>query len=234
MTASLRDQFNCVIPPREGPACRAYAVDVQGPGHDEAQQATETLQVGASRPQLSEKEPAKWRRFTGAVLVFLVGVAAGGAALVWWQARPPPPAFHGDEHAVELVLFEAVPPRARPGRSESHVNPLQVDGGLLLSGFVTSTVLRIGSPGQSLDVRAPALPVTVSPTGRFQSVDLKIIVRDCRAASRWKPGVDRPFTIAWRDEDGRLHLDRAGDFDRPLAISLVRYIDSSCDNPGSG
>jgi hypothetical protein len=134
---------------------------------------------------------------------------------------------------VELVLFEAVPPRARSSGSED-VDPLQVDGALLLSGVVTSTVLRIGTPGQSLDVRSRALPVTVSSTGRFQPVDLEIVVRDCRAASRWTPGVERPFTLAWRDEDGRMHLDRAGDFDRSLAVSLVRYIASSCDNKRKG
>jgi hypothetical protein len=83
-------------------------------------------------------------------------------------------------------------------------------------------------------VRVPALPVTVSPTARYQSVELRLVVRDCRAASRWALDVDRPFTIAWRDEDGRVHLDRAGDFDRSLAIPLLRYIDSSCDNRGDG
>jgi hypothetical protein len=168
------------------------------------------------------------------VLVFLVGVAAGAGGLWWWRAQPTAPAFRGDEHAVELVLFEAVPPRAGSSSSEARVGPLQVEGALLLSGVVTSTVLRIGTPGQSLDVRARALPVTVSSTGRFQSVDLEIIVQDCRAANRWTARVERPFTLAWRDEDGRMHLDRAGDFDRSLAVSLVRYIASSCDNQRKG
>ena len=215
-------------------ASRAYAVEVQEPGRDASQPSTETLQVGTSRPRLTEKAPGTWRQPAAAVLVFFVGVAAGGGALLWWQARPTPPAFRVDEHAVELVLFEAVPPRAGSGTSESPISPLQVDGALLLSGLVTSTVLRIGTPGQSLEVRAPALPVTVSPTRRLQSVSLEIIVRDCRAASRWTPGVARPFTLAWRDEDGRVHLDRAGDLDRSLAISLARYVDSSCDKPRNG
>ncbi len=207
--------------------------NVQDPAQDAAHPATETLQVGAAGRGFSEDGPAGWRRPAAAVLVFLVGVAAGAGGLWWWQAQPTAPSFRGDEHAVELVLFEAVPPRARSSGSED-VDPLQVDGALLLSGVVTSTVLRIGTPGQSLDVRSRALPVTVSSTGRFQPVDLEIVVRDCRAASRWTPGVERPFTLAWRDEDGRMHLDRAGDFDRSLAVSLVRYIASSCDSQRKG
>jgi hypothetical protein len=209
-------------------------LNVQDPAQDAAHPATETLQVGAGGRGLSEGGPAGWRRPAAAVLVFIVGVAAGAGGLWWWRAQPTAPAFRGDEHAVELVLFEAVPPRARSSGSEARVDPLQVEGALLLSGVVTSTVLRIGTPGQSLNVRSRALPVTVSSTGRFQPVDLEIIVRDCRAASRWTPGVERPFTLAWRDEDGRMHLDRAGDFDRSLAVSLVRYIASSCANPPKG
>jgi hypothetical protein len=74
--------------------------------------------------------------------------------------------------------------------------------------------------------------VTVSPSDRFQSVDLRIVVRDCEAAARWTAG-DRPFTIRWRDEYGEAHLDRAGDFDRSTAISLTRHIDAVCENPGT-
>ena len=99
-----------------------------------------------------------------------------------------------------------------------------------MSGGSTSTVVEIGALDRSLDVRAPQLPVTVSPTGRFQSVELSIIVRDCKAATRWAP-TDRPFTVNWRDEYGETHLDRAGDFGRSVAISLTRYIDAVCENP---
>jgi hypothetical protein len=98
---------------------------------------------------------------------------------------------------------------------------------------VTSTVLEIGALERSLEVRARDLPVTVSSTDRFQSVSLGIIVRDCEAATRWVPG-DRPFTVRWRDEFGEVHLDRAGDFDRSLASSLVRYVDAACANPPTG
>lgn len=167
-----------------------------------------------------------------AFLAFLIGVGAGGGAVLWWQARPVPLPARTDEHAVELVLFGVVPPSTRPGASKAGVRALQVDGAVLLSGRVTSTVLEIGSLDRSLEVRASALPVAVSPADRFQSVDLRLIVRDCEAASRWAPD-DRPFTIEWRDEYGRAHLDRAGDFGRSTAISLIRYIDAVCDGPRS-
>jgi len=168
-------------------------------------------------------------------LACVLGVAAGGGAVLWWQAArsaPPPlqapPPFQVDEHAVELLLFEAVLAQTHP-TAWSEISPLHVDSVLLLSGDVTSTVLTINGPA-GLDVRAPALPATVSPSGRYQSVNLKIIVRDCRAAARWTP-VDRPFDITWRDEYGKEHLDRAGDFDGSMANSLIRYIDAVCDNP---
>lgn len=203
---------------------------MQDPDEGVAQQPRETLQVGPSRPSLFDKVLTKWHHPALAFLAFVVGVTAGAGAVLWSQAQPAPPPIRADEHAVELVLFEALPPRMSPSGRESDIGPLQVDGALLLSGWVTSTVLGIGALDRSLDVRAPALPVTVSPTGRFQSVNLKIRVQDCGAASRWIPG-DRPFTVRWRDEYGRAHLDRAGDFGRPVANSLIRYIDAKCDNP---
>ena len=154
--------------------------------------------------------------------------------MLGWQAapgppRPAPPPFQVDEHAIKLMLFEVVPPRTHPSGWGSENHPLQIDSALFLAGAVTSTVLGVHTLDRSLDVRAPVLPVTVSPTARFQSVDLEIIIRDCKAASRWTP-VDRPFTITWRDEDGKSHLDRAGDFDRSLAGSLIHYIDAVCGN----
>ena len=45
---------------------------------------------------------------------------------------------------------------------------------------------------------------------------------------QWTPD-DRAFTITWRDEFGREHLDRAGDFEKSMAILLVRYVDGVCD-----
>ncbi len=203
---------------------------VREPDDHTAQQPTETLQVGPSRPTLFQKVPTEWRQHAVAFLAFVLGVAAGGGAVLWRQARPAPPPFRVDEHAVELILFKAVPPRTHPRGWESEISPMQVNSALLLSGAVTSTVLTINNPDHSLDVRAPALPLTVSPTARFQSVNLKIMVRDCKAATRWTP-VDRPFTITWRDEYGMGHLDRAGDFDRSIASSLIRYIDAVCGDP---
>jgi len=195
-----------------------------------AQHPTETLQVGPSRPSLFEKVPTKWRQPAVAFLAFVLGVVAGGGAVLWSQTQPAPPPLRADEHAVELVLFEALPLRTHPRGRASETRPLQVDGALLLSGGVTSTVLGIGALDRRLGVRAAALPVTVSPTARFQSVSLKILVRDCKAATRWRPG-DRPFTVRWRDEYGKAHLDRAGDFGWSMAKSLIRYIGAVCDNP---
>ena len=143
--------------------------------------------------------------------------------MLWWQDRPEPEPVRVDEHAVELVLFDVV----------SGSSPLQVGGALLLSGGVTSTVVEIGALERSLEVRTRDLPVTVSATDRFRSVTLGIIVRDCEAATRWVPG-ERPFTVRWRDEFGEVHLDRAGDFDRSMAGTLVRYVDAACANPPTG
>ncbi len=211
-------------------AHRAYGLHVRDPDDHTAQQPTETLQVGPSRPPLFQEVPTQWRQHAVAFLGFVLGVAAGGGAVLWWQPRPAPSPFRADEHAVELMLFEAVPPRTPPSGWESGTSPLQVDSAFFLSGAATSTVLTISNPDPSFDVRVPALPVTVSPTARFQSVNLTIIVRDCQAATRWTP-VDRPFTITWRDEYGKGHLDRAGDFDGAMARSLIRYIDAVCGNP---
>jgi hypothetical protein len=200
------------------------------PDDHTAQRPTETLQVGPARPPLSERVPARWRRPTVAFLAFVSGVAAGVGGVLLWQARPEPPPFRADEHAVELILFEAVPPRTHPSARTSEDTALHVDSAILLSGLVTSTVLAIATPGDGLGVLAPALPLTVSPTRRLQSLDLEIVVRDCQAAARWKP-VDRPFTITWRDEFDRVHMDRAGDFDRSMADSLTTYVDAVCGNP---
>jgi hypothetical protein len=204
------------------------------PDDHTAQRPTDTLQVGPTRPPLSEKVPARWRRRpTLTFLAFASGVAAGVGGVLWWQARPEPPPFRPDEHAVELILFEAVPPTTHPSGRASRDAPLHVDSAILLSGLVTSTVVGIDTPGDGLGVRAPALPLTVSPTRRLQSLDLTIVVRDCRAAARWK-SADRPFTITWRDEFDRVHMDRAGDFDRSMARSLTSYVDAVCGNPLDG
>jgi hypothetical protein len=177
---------------------------------------------------LLEKVPAKWQQPAVAFVAFLLGLVAGGGADLWRQAGPAPPAFRLDEHDVELVLIEAEAPRVHPERRGLGVSPQEVDGALLLSGGLTSTVFEIGALDRSLEIRAPSLPATVSPTSRLQPVSFEIIVRDCKAASRWEPG-DRPFTIRWRDKYGA-HLDRAGDFGRPMANSLIRYIDAVCAN----
>jgi hypothetical protein len=205
---------------------------VRDPSDPAGQRSTETLQVGRSRP-LFRRVPTRGQQPAVVLLALLLGVAIGGGAALWQQGRPSPrPAFsvRVDEHAVELILLGAVGPRTHRSGPGSEINSLQVESAVLLSGLVTSTVLKIDSAGPALDVRAPALPVTVRPTARFWLLDLQVIVRDCKAATRWTPE-DRPFTIAWRDEHGRKHLDRAGDFDRAMATALIRYINAVCNTP---
>ena len=200
---------------------------MRDPGDGTAQQPAETLQVGPARPPVLERLPARSRQPAVAVLGLVLGTAIGAGTVLWWPDRPPPTPVPADEHAVELVLFDAAPTRMPPGRWSSDVAPLRVDGAILLTGGVASTVSRIGVLGDGLEIRTPALPVTVSPTARYESVTLLLFVRDCEAALGWAPG-DRPLTISWRDEHGRDHLDRAGDFDPSLGGSLTRHIDAVC------
>jgi hypothetical protein len=172
--------------------------------------------------------PLPWRQPVAALLAFTLGVAACAGTVLWWEGRPQPPPFRADRHDVALILFQAEPLRTPANGRDAENRSLQVDSAVLLSGPLTSTIFRIGSPTPlGLAVRAPALPVTVSPASRLRSVSLEIIVRDCRAASRWTPR-DRPFTVRWRDEYGKLHDDRAGDFDGSMARALLRYIAAVC------
>lgn len=195
---------------------------------DIALQPAETLESGPARPSLFSRVAFPWRQPVAALLAFMLGVAACAGTVLWWQGRPEPPPFRADRHDVALILFEAEPLRTPASGRYAENRPLQVGSAVLLSGPLTSTILRIGSPTSlGLGVRAPALPVTVSPARRFRSVSLQIIVRDCRSATRWTPR-DRPFTIRWRDEYGKLHDDRAGDFDGSLARALLRYIAAVC------
>lgn len=194
-----------------------------------APQPAETLQVGPSRPPLSERVPDRWRLPLVVGVSLLLGAVAGAGAVLWSQADPPERApFRGDEHAVELVLLEVAP--GRPGTGSTSAPTLHLGAGLLLSGVVTSTVLSIDPPGDWLEVRAPALPVTVSPSGRFRSLDLELVIGDCEPATGWTPR-DRSFTLTWRDEHARLHLDRAGDFDKTLGRALARHVDAACAGP---
>lgn len=188
-----------------------------GTAHGEA----ETLTLGAAGGS-----PDRTRLVAVAVLCLALGAVAGGFGALWWEARPEPAAPPADEHAVELLLFAAEP----RGRGADRV--LRVDGALLMSGRSTSTVQSVDPPHDSFVVRAPALPVTVSPAARYQPLDLLVTVRDCSGASRWTP-VERPFTITWRDEHGKVHLDRAGDFDRSVAAAMTGYVDAVCDAPVS-
>jgi hypothetical protein len=144
----------------------------------------------------------QWRQPAPVLVGFVLGVVTCGGAVLARQTLSEPPPIRPDEHAVELLLFQAELPRTHARGRDSEEGLLQVDSALLLSGLQTSTVLKIGiTAGQGLGLKAPGLPVTVSPTSRFQLVNLKIIVRECKVATRWRPG-DRPFVITWRDEYG--------------------------------
>ena len=186
---------------------------------------TETLEAGSDRSSAWDRLAPRWRRRVVVLLAFVLGVAAGVGALVWRQAGPEPRPPRVDEHDVELVLFRALPTGGRPSE---RARPLTIEGAILLSGLVTSTIVSITASGDGLGVRVSALPVTVSPTARLREVALQLTVRDCKAAARWAPS-DRPFTISWRDELGQEHLDRAGDLGRSVSGSITRYIQAVCD-----
>ena len=72
---------------------------------------------------------------------------------------------------------------SQPDGSGLRSAPLRIGGAVILSGVVTSTVLRI--------------------------------------EGRWRP-VDRPFLVFWRDEYGKKHLDRAGDFSWSVSKAMPR------------
>lgn len=206
--------------------------------HDDhsGQGQSETLQGGPSRPPLLHRFPARWRPPAVAVVAFVLGVAVAGAVVLGWQAPTPPSESADrqpgsfDEHGVDLILLQAPRPRPPSSGSRTEVDTLQVASAFFLSGDLTSTVLRIEAPERSLDIRAPDLPVTVSPTSRYELVNLEIVVRDCRAATRWRPE-DRPFLITWRGENGQEHLDRAGELDRSMATAWTILIDAVCHTP---
>lgn len=180
----------------------------------------ETLEAGPSRPPLLPPVPAAWRRRAVAPVFFVLGVAAGAGTALGWpsdgeeQATPRTPP---DTHDVELVLVEAAP---RP-------EELVVAGGILLSGTSTAVVVRVEAPTPGIEVRVAALPVTVTPTDRYAPVRLRIRVRDCASAARWEPS-DRPFTITWKDEQGRGHIDRAGDFGEATRSALRGFLVGAC------
>lgn len=176
---------------------------------------SESVRVDPGRPS---------RSLVLALAALVVGVVAGALAVLGWQqderSTPAPArAARGDEHDVELLLYEVVP--AGRGRA------LRVHGGLLQSGGATSTVVSMGSLDGGLEILAPRLPVTVSPTARYRTVTLTFLVGDCRTATGWTPG-ERPFTLTWRDEYGDTHLDRGGDFDPSVGTAIVRYVDAAC------
>jgi hypothetical protein len=214
----------------------AYRLKVRDPDDGTTEGTTERLEAGPSRPPLLAPVPATWRRRAAAPAALVLGVALGVGTVLWWQAQPTPPTpprFRGDEHAVELILFEAVPSETMPRGAGSRTS-LRFDGALLLSGQITSTVFSIELLGQSFDVRAPRLPLTVSPSDRFRSISLRVSVRDCERAIRWEQPGNRPFVIMWRDEFDRTHTDRAGDFGSSTGNALIRHIHAVCDGPRRG
>lgn len=197
---------------------------------------SETLRGGPARAPLLEGVQARWRLPVVAVLAFALGAGGAGALIVGLPAPSPPtqnPSGESgsfDEHDVELILFQASRARPRGGRSASRGRAVHLESAVFLSGGLTSTLLTIEALEPSLDIRASALPVTISPSNRYQLIVLEIIVRDCAAATQWTPS-DRPFFITWRDELEKEHLDRAGEFNRTTATSLTRQVETTCRTP---
>ncbi|WP_028660816.1 hypothetical protein [Nocardioides insulae] len=173
--------------------------------------------------------PGRWRTPLAGVLGLIVGGVGTLAVLAALDRRPDsatPAPLRVDEHSVELILTRTANPR--PGQGEEVVPVgLHLDGVVLLSGSVRSTVLWIDAPGGGLEVVTAGLPLTVDTSSRLSPVSLSVAVRDCAAALRWEPA-DRPFTIAWRDEYDGEHVDRAGDFDQSVGEALERFITASC------
>lgn len=199
-------------------------------------EVSETLRGGPARPPLFERIPVRRRLPLVAVLAFALGAGGAGALVVGRQATSPPVQNSSsepgsfDEHDVELILFQASRARPRGGSSQSRGRVVHLESAVFLSGGLTSTILTVEALEPSLDIRASALPVTISPSNRYQLIALEIIIRDCEAANEWTPA-DRPFFITWRDELGKEHLDRAGEFNPTTATSLTREVNNACRTP---
>lgn len=129
---------------------------------------------------------------------------------------------------VRLILTDLVASTA-DGRGD---DSLRVDAVLLHSlGPGTATVTRIHRAGGSLVVRVAALPVALSGNHPIERVRLRITPLDCGLAAGWTPSA-QPFTVTWRDEDGRVRTDPGGDHDASMSLALVRWVDRACGDPG--
>ena len=119
------------------------------------------------------------------------------------------------------------------GTAPSGTAPLRIDGALLHGrGTGTATVTRIHRPGKSLAIRVPALPVRLSVNHSFERIRLQILPRDCGLATQWTPSA-QPFTLTWKDDHGDVHVDIGGDHDASMELTLIRYLDAVCGNPGT-
>ena len=106
--------------------------------------------------------------------------------------------------------------------------PLRIDAVLLHGrGSGSATVSRIHRPGNSLSIRAPALPVRLSVNHSFERIRLHISAQDCPMASQWTPSA-QPFTLTWRDDHGDVHTGIGGDHDAAMELALIRYLDAVC------
>lgn len=194
----------------------------------------DTLQGGPARPPLLDGLLRSRRQGAVTAAWLLVGVLIGGGATWWWGERPPEEPRSSSAAvgtSVGLVL-SGVAPRTRPNGRVAPVGagPLWIDGVLLRSpGSGAVTVTRIHRPGESITIRVPELPVTLSDGQTFEQVRLSITPRDCVLATQWTPSA-QPFTLTWQDADGDVHEDLAGEHDGALQLSLIRHMNAACDD----
>lgn len=196
----------------------------------------EMLQVGSDRASWLDRLPPVWRQRARLLAACAVGVACGAGVASWWtdQRFDPPSAVAEDQGSgatrqapdVRLVLTGV-----RSG-ADAGDGPLTIDGVLLHGrGSGTATVTDISRPGRAIDIRTPALPVTLSVNRSFERIRLRLSPRDCALATEWTPS-SQPFAVTWEDQAGVTRSELGGDHDAALEIAMTGYLDVACDDVG--
>lgn len=196
----------------------------------------ELLEGGSARPPWAEGLSSRRASALRVVLLVLVSGAIGGGTVWWWNDRAPDPVERVPARAaagvpdVRLVLSGTAVPSA-PRRGTAAADPLRINAVLLHDrGPGSATVTRVHRPGNSLSIRASALPVTLSAHHSFQRIRLELSPQDCTLATEWTPS-SLPFVVTWTDDRGEVHADPGGDHDASMELTLHRYVDAVCGNP---